>query len=451
MAAADWARPRTVTSSSGEEARLRRDARAMLDGALAAVEPTALVEEELRARPLETGDRGRVVVLAVGKAAIGMAEGARRVLGGRIGEGLVLVPDWSGGHAPAGFEVYRGGHPLPDSDGVEGARAIGDAARRADASDRLLVLISGGGSALLTLPAGDVSLADVREVSRMLLRSGAPIGELNAVRKHLDTLKGGGLARVATPTPVRALILSDVVGDPLDVIASGPLSPDPTTFGDAIEVLERRGLWASAPERVCRHLRLGRGGRLPETPKPVDRLFSSVETRVVGNAARAVAGASATARELGYHVRIHSVGVTGEASVVGRELAGLGMEIRRLSSPLAMPVALLAAGETTVTLLGDGKGGRNQEVALGAALALEGVPGVLVMAAGTDGVDGPSDAAGAMATGSTLDRARGTLLDAEDSLRRNDAYPFFAVLDDLVNTGPTGNNVMDLMVVLVAT
>ena len=225
MAAADWARPRTVTSSSGGEARLRRDARAMLDGALAAVEPTALVEEELRARPLETGDRGRVVVLAVGKAAIGMAEGARRVLGGRIGEGLVLVPDWSGGPAPAGFEVYRGGHPLPDSDGVEGARAIGDAARRADASDRLLVLISGGGSALLTLPAGDVSLADVREVSRMLLRSGAPIGELNAVRKHLDTLKGGGLARVATPTPVRALILSDVVGDPLDVIASGPLSP----------------------------------------------------------------------------------------------------------------------------------------------------------------------------------------------------------------------------------
>ena len=423
----------------------------MLDAALAAVEPAALVVEELRARPLEPGDGGRVVLLAVGKAAIGMAEGAKREFGGCIGEGLVLVPAWSGGRAPAGFELYRGGHPLPDSDGVEGARAIGDAARRAGAADRLLVLISGGGSALLTLPAGDLILADVREVTRTLLSSGAPIGELNAVRKHLDSLKGGGLARVAMPTPVRALILSDVVGDPLDVIASGPLSPDPTTFGDAIAVLERRSLWKSVPERVRRHLLLGRGGQLPETPKPVDLLFSGVETRVVGNAARAVAGAAAAARELGYQARVHSVRVTGEASAVGRELAGLGMEIRELSSPPEMPVALLAAGETTVAVLGDGKGGRNQEVALGAALALKGVPGVLVMAAGTDGVDGSSDAAGAIATGSTLARARGTQLDAEESLRRNDAYPFFAALDDLVITGPTGTNVMDLMVVLVAT
>ena len=422
----------------------------MLDAALAAVDPVALVEEELCARPLEAGDGGRVVVLAVGKAAIGMAEGAKGALGARIGERLVLVPAWSEGRPPAGFELYRGGHPLPDSDGVEGARAIVDAARRAGANDRLLVLISGGGSALLTLPAGDVSLADVREVTRMLLGSGAPIGDMNAVRKHLDRVKGGGLVRVSMPTPVRALILSDVVGDPLDVIASGPLSPDPTTFGDAIAVLERLSLWESVPESVVRHLRLGREGRLPETPKPADLLFSSVEPRVVGNASQAVAGASTTARDMGYQVRVHSVEVTGEASVVGHELAGLGMEIRNLSSPLTKPIALLAAGETTVTLLGDGKGGRNQEVALGAALALKGVPGVLVMAAGTDGVDGPSDAAGAMATGSTLDRARAARLDAEDSLRRNDAYPFFAALDDLVHTGPTGTNVMDLMVVLVA-
>lgn len=432
------------------EGRLRRDARAILDAALAAVEPAALVEEELRARPLDVGVGDRVVLLAVGKAAIGMAKGAKRVLGSCIGEGVVLVPAWSGGRAPAGFELYRGGHPLPDSDGVEGAHAIADAARRSGETDRLLVLISGGGSALLTLPAGDVSLADVREVTQMILNSGASIGELNTVRKHLDMLKGGGLARFAMPTPVRALILSDVVGDPLDVIASGPLSPDPTTFGEAIAVLERWGLWESVPERVSRHLLLGREGRLPETPKPVDLLFSGVETRVVGNATRAVAGAAATARELGYQVRVHSVGVTGEASVVGRELAGLGIEVRELSSPLAMPVALLAAGETTVAVLSDGKGGRNQEVALGAALALKGVPGVLVMAAGTDGVDGPSDAAGAMATGSTLARARGTRLDAEESLRRNDAYPFFAALDDLVHTGPTGTNVMDFMVVLVA-
>ncbi|MSR37122.1 MAG: glycerate kinase [Gemmatimonadetes bacterium] len=432
------------------EARLRRDARALLDAALAAVDPGALVEHALRARAPEPGEGGTLVVLAVGKAALGMAAGALRALGDRVARSLVLMPTGSGGHAPDGFEVYRGGHPLPDTDGLEGARALVEAARRAGPADRLLVLISGGGSALLTLPAGEVTLEDVREVTSLLLSSGAPIGELNAVRKHLDEIKGGGLARVAMPAPVRALVLSDVVGDPLDVIASGPLSPDPTTYADAIAVLERRALWDRVPNRVRRHLETGRDGHIPETPKRGDPLFAGVDVELIGSVSHALAAASARADEMGYRASIVSATVTGEARSVGRDLARRAREVREASRPVMSPAALIAGGETTVTVRGNGRGGRNQEVALGAALDLAGSPGVLVMSAGTDGVDGPTDAAGALATGSTLERARSSGLDAEDHLARNDAYAFFEALGDLVKTGPTGTNVMDVMIVLVA-
>ena len=435
------------SSSASSERRLRQDARALFDAAVAAVDPVALVEEELRQRPLEADPGGRIVTIAVGKAALAMAEGARRILGDRIAHGLALRPSGTGVASPAWLETYQGGHPLPDQGGVEGARALREAAKQAGPADRLLVLLSGGGSALLTLPAGEVSLEDVRTLTGLLLRAGAPIQELNTVRKHLDALKGGGLARIAAPTPVRALLLSDVVGDPPDVIASGPLSPDPTTFADAITVLERRDVWNRAPETVRQHLLRGKEGLIPETPKPGDPLLAGVETTVVGNAARAVAGAAARAHELGYRTHIHSVTLTGEARCVGEELARLGREIR--SDPVAPPTALLAAGETTVHVRGSGLGGRNQEVALGAAVDLDGLEDVLVMGAGTDGVDGPTDAAGAVATGTTLRRARVHGLDACDALDRNDSYRFFEVLGDLVKTGPTGTNVMDLMVVLV--
>ena len=236
--------------SEASEERLRSDARALFDDALAAVDPAALVERELRDRPLAPGPGGSIVMLSIGKAAVAMAQGACRAFGDRIDRGLVLAPTGWGGHAPDGLEVFRGGHPLPDRYGVEGARAVGEAARRAGPADRLLVLLSGGGSSLLTLPVGDVSLEDVREVTRLLLATGVPIGELNAVRKHLDQLKGGGMVRAAMSAPVRALILSDVVGDPLDAIASGPLAPDLTTFTDAVEVLRRHGQWDRAPEAI---------------------------------------------------------------------------------------------------------------------------------------------------------------------------------------------------------
>jgi glycerate 2-kinase len=437
-------------ADDGTEAQLRRDARALLAAALAAADPAALVERALRDRPLTPGRGGKLIVLAIGKAALAMAEGASRVLGGRIGRGVVLMPAGVGGTTPSGFDVHRGGHPLPNSEGMDGARAIAEAARQAGPADRLLVLLSGGGSALLTMPAGEVTLEDVREVTRLLLDAGAPIDELNTVRKHFDELKGGGLARVAMPAPVRALVISDVIGDPLDVIASGPLSPDPTTFADAIEVLEQRGIWERVSERVRRHLGAGRGGRIPESPKPGDPPFAGVEVEVVGSVSHAVAAAAETGRSLGYRTHILGSDLSGEARAIGRRLAGHAWDVRRLSRPVAPPAALIAGGETTVTVRGEGRGGRNQEVALGAALDLEDVPGVLVMSAGTDGVDGPTDAAGALATGSTLGRARGRGLDPADHLERNDAYPFFDALGDLVRTGPTGTNVMDVMIVLVA-
>lgn len=436
------------------EARLRRDARAILDAALAGVEPARLVEGALRARPLEGAAPGRVVVVAIGKAALGMIAGALRVLGALVDRAVALVPSGSGGHAPAGVECYRGGHPLPDADGMEGARAVAEAARRARPGDRLLVLLSGGGSALLTLPDGDVSLEDVRRTTQLLLESGAPIGELNAVRKHLDTLKGGGLARLAMGAPVRALVLSDVVGDPLDVIASGPLSADSTTFADAIRVLERRGLWERVPDAVRRHLDAGRAGHIPETPKAGDPPFAGVHVEIIGNVGLAAEHAARRARELGFEAHVFSTEVTGEARDVGRALAARALALRgRAPEEKAAvglpPAALVAGGETTVTVRGNGRGGRNQELALGAALDLDGAPGVLLLSAGTDGVDGPTDAAGALATGTTMARARALGLDARAHLERNDAYPFFEALGDVVRTGPTGTNVMDLMIALV--
>ncbi len=421
----------------------------MVDAALAAVDPHRLVVEALGEEAPEPPEGGRIVLVSVGKAAMAMASGARRALGGRIAEGWVLAPD--GGSAPdEGFHVLRGGHPLPDSRNTQASRTILEALWRAGPSDWVLFLVSGGASALLTLPDGDVSLDDVRWVTALLLRAGAPIGELNTVRKHLDRLKGGGFAREAEPSRVMALVLSDVVGDPLDVIASGPVSPDSTTFADAVAMLQSRGVWGDVPPAVREHLLLGCQGELPETPKPGDPVFGGVHARVIGSAARAAAAAAEKARALGYRARVVDTAVTGEAREVGRRLAALAREVADVGAPEAPPAALVLAGETTVTVRGDGTGGRNQEVALGAALDLDGRERCLVMAVGTDGIDGPTDAAGALAVGSTLRRARAAGLDPADALERNDAYPFFRTLDDLVVTGPTGTNVMDLLLVLVA-
>ncbi|MBI4539152.1 MAG: DUF4147 domain-containing protein [Gemmatimonadetes bacterium] len=442
------------------EIRLRGDARRCLDVALRAVDPERLVAEWLGREPARA--HGNVIVLAVGKAAVPMARGAHAVLADAVSRGVVLGPGGAkkggvadaagaaGSGIPPGLRLFRGGHPIPDEAGVEGARAVLGEAARAGASDLILLLLSGGGSALLTLPPDDVPLADLAVVTERLLKAGAPIHDLNCVRKHLDRLKGGFLARAASPARVLALVLSDVVGDRLDVIASGPVSSDPTTYGDAIATLERYGLWGEAPGSVPAHLEAGARGEIPETPKPGDPVFDRVATVIVGNGRRAAEAALAEARRLGYGSALLTDSLTGEARDVGRYLAGIGRGGRDAGAPIQAPGCVVAAGETVVTVRGPGRGGRNQEVALGAALELDGVYGILVAALGTDGIDGPTDAAGAIATWTTMARARAAGLDGGQALARNDAYPFFRALGDLIVTGPTGTNVMDLYLTLVA-
>jgi hydroxypyruvate reductase len=442
--------------------RLREDALACFAAAVAAVAPQGLVQRFLAGREARTEVPGTVRVVGIGKAAGAMARGAVAALWDRLDpldRGVLVVPAGQEAETPPGFAVFGGGHPVPSAAGVRGARDVLALAEGLVEGDLLLCLISGGGSALMTLPPDGVPLADLQATTGALLRAGAPIRELNTVRKHLDRLKGGRLARAAAPARVLALVLSDVVGDPLDVIASGPVSPDPSTFADAVAVLERRRLWPTGvPASVRAHLERGLRGEAEESPGPGDPAFSHVETHVVGSNRLAAEAARREAERRGYRTLLLSTVVTGEAREVGRVLAGLGTEALRSGSPLAPPACLVAAGETTVTVTGAGRGGRNQEVALGAALALDDLwseaaaaeaDRVLVFAAGTDGIDGPTDAAGAIATVATCARARAAGLDPRRALADNDAYPFFSTLGDLVVTGPTGTNVMDLMLVLV--
>ncbi len=433
----------------------RADARACLRAAIAAVEPEALTAGFLERHPELLAGAQNLAVAGIGKAAAAMARGARRILGRQLGRqlsGVLIVPEGDT-DAPGGFDVYRGGHPMPDAEGAAGALAIRRLASRLGAEDALLCLISGGGSALMSLPPDGLSLAAVQETTMALLRSGAGIGELNCVRKHLDQLKGGRLARFASPARVVALVLSDVVGDSLDVIASGPVTADPTTFADAISILERSGLWQRTPAAVREHLasgaRGGARGSTAESAKPGEPCFERVTARIIGNNRLAADAALAEAERRGYRAMLLTTWLSGEAREVGRVLAAIGREMHASGRPLAAPACVVAAGETTVTVRGSGHGGRNQELVLGAAGALDGSAGTLVASIGTDGIDGPTDAAGAVADGATLARSRRLGLDAGRALADNDAYPFFRALDDLIVTGPTGTNVMDVALVLV--
>jgi len=337
----------------------------------------------------------------------------------------------------ARVEIIEAGHPVPDQNSVRGARAVLGLASRASEKDLLICLISGGGSALLTLPIPGLSLTQVQFLTDSLLRSGATIQELNTVRKHWSLIKGGGLARAAAPATVIALALSDVVGDPLDVIASGPTVPDPTTVEDARAVLRVHGV------------EQGQHIPLQESPKPGEPAFDRVQTAVIGSNRLAAVAAAEKARELGYNALLLGTYIEGEAREVAKVAAGLAKSVRKDGDPLAPPACLIWGGETTVTVRGSGKGGRNTELALAAGLALEGWPRTLVMALATDGTDGPTDSAGAIATGETVVRARSLGLDPRRALAENDSYSFFAPLGDLIHTGPTGTNVNDLLFILV--
>lgn len=442
------------------ETRLREASRRIFRAALDAVNPEGLVrnavEKRERGAALFEDHRGggRVRIVSVGKAAVTMARGAVAALGSdRITSGVVLTPEGTGMESglPDSIRIFEGGHPLPTPGGMMGAQAIhafmGDGSA-ADA-EPVLFLLSGGGSALLALPREGISLDDLRETTSLLLRAGASIQELNAVRKHLELAKGGGLARAARGRPVLALLVSDVIGDPLDVIASGPLTPDPTTFADALGVLDRFDLRSRVPKTVANYLIAGERGEKPESPKEGDPCFATTEIEIVGNLSAAARGASAQAEREGFRTRVLTLELEGEAREAGKRMAEAGVSIRSGVGGETPPVCLISGGETTVTVTGKGAGGRNQEFALGAAPAISGSEGVLVASMGTDGVDGPTDAAGAVATGSTIARAEAAGLNAQDYLDENDSYTFFRKLDDLLITGPTGTNVMDLQLLMV--
>lgn len=441
----------------GVKGERRQIAAQILQAALAAVDPASAIKRHVARHgdTLQVGDRQydlrhyrRILVVGAGKASGAMAQAVEEILGDRISAGWVNVKD--GYTAPTRrIHLHEASHPVPDERGLGGAQEIVRLTREAEEDDLLLCLISGGGSALMTLPVEGVSLADMQALTADLLRSGATINEMNAVRKHLSQIAGGNLARVAHPATVVSLLVSDVVGSPLDVIASGPTVPDTSTFADAYGVLVKYDLVGKVPAVLTAYLQRGMAGDIPETPKADDVAFARTYNLVVADNAIAAEAAIARAQALGLHTLLLSTYVEGEAREVGKVLASIGKEIVHAGRPVARPACVVAGGETTVTIHGRGRGGRNQELALSAAQQIAGLNEVMVVALATDGTDGPTDAAGAIAEGDTVQRAAMQGLDAAEFLAQNDSYHFFQALGDLLLTGPTNTNVNDLTLILV--
>jgi glycerate 2-kinase len=416
--------------------------------ALADVNPETAVRRALAELTGEIERCARVYVVGFGKAAVPMAEAARGVIGGRIAGGVVVTKRGHGGDLE-GIPVIEAGHPIPNEAGADGARKIIDTVTGRLPEDLVLVLISGGGSALTTLGADGLTIDDLARTNRLLVESPADIHEINTVRKHLSAFSGGRLARHARPARVIALVLSDVVGDDLSAIASGPTAPDPTTFADAVAVLERYGLAEKVPAPVARHLVEGAAGRIAETPKPDDPVFAGVTNVIVGNAAMALSAARRRASDLGFSALVLSSSFSGDTHELSRFHAAVAREVLAYGRPASPPACLISGGETTLAVRGSGTGGRNTESALVFARETAGARGIFGLFCGSDGTDGPTDAAGAFTAPDTVWRAREKGLDAGRYLADNDSYTFFKALDDLIVTGPTRTNVMDIRLVFV--
>lgn len=425
-----------------QERKLRAQALSIFRAALKAADPVNAVVEKLR--DYDYSRYRRIYVIGAGKAGASMAKAAERVLGKHISGGLINVKD---GHLASlkRIELNECGHPVPDQRGVAGAGRIARIAAEAGEDDLVICLISGGASALMPLPAPPVTLEEKQAATRAMLACGASIHEINAVRKHISLIKGGQLARLAYPATVLSLMLSDVIGDDLDVIGSGPTAPDGSTFDAALAVLEKYGVVDRIPAPVMERIRQGLRGAIPETPKPGDPVFARATNVIVGSNRLAVQAAAARAEELGFHTLVLSTFVEGETREIARMHAAIAKEIVHYGRPVKPPACIITGGETTVTLRGPGMGGRNQEFALAAAIDIAGLRNVVVLSGGTDGTDGPTDAAGAIADGCTVNR----LPSAPQYLANNDSYHYFEKLGDLLITGPTGTNVMDVRLVLV--
>lgn len=404
--------------------------------------------EDQPAVELDLNGFDHIFLVGGGKATAPMARAMEELLGQRINRGIINVK-YGFATDLAFTEIIEANHPLPDMNGVEGTAKILHLLQNAGEKDLIFSLISGGGSALLVQPAGKITLEEMQDLTRSLLECGASIDEMNAVRKHISSIKGGQMARSAMPATTINLMLSDVVGDRMDVIASGPFVPDPSTFEDAWGILKKYDL-KEVPIAIESHLKAGREGRIPETPKAGDPAFDRVHNFIIGSNILALKAAEDKARHFGYNTLILSSMVEGETKEVARVHTAIAKEIVKTGRPVPPPACIISGGETTVTIRGKGLGGRNQEFCLAAALDLTGLPpGVAALSGGTDGDDGPTKAAGAIVDPFTVKRGKEAGLEASDFLYDNDSYHFFEKTGDLLITGPTGTNVMDVRLVLV--
>ena len=441
---------------------VRSDAKEIFAGCLTAVDPYKAVKRFVHVQgdrlivgmeggpetELDLAEFDRISLVGAGKATAPMAAAIEELFGERIQKGLINVK-YGFTRELAFTEITEAGHPVPDENGVKGTGKILDFLQSAGEKDLIFSLISGGGSALLPFAVGNITLSDKQEITRELLACGASIDEINAVRKHISSSKGGQMAKAAFPATIINLMLSDVVGDKMDVIASGPFVPDSATFKDVWGIFNKYNL-KNIPPVIHEHMKAGLNGQISETPKENDKIFNRVFNFIVGSNILALESASETAKKLGYETLILSSMVEGETREVARVHTAMAKEIVKTGRPIPAPACIISGGETTVTIRGDGLGGRNQEFCLAACMDLvELPPRVVILSGGTDGNDGPTDAAGALVDPFTVTRGKDSGMEAAEFLYRNDAYHFFEKTEDLLMTGPTNTNVMDVRLVLV--
>ncbi|MGD8565505.1 MAG: glycerate kinase [Candidatus Bathyarchaeota archaeon] len=441
---------------TNNDRKVRSTVLGCFEHALNAVDPKQLIKSRLLLKKsiLKIGNHvfdlrkfKNVYVIGGGKASGSMTEALEEILVDRITDGTVNVP-YSCSEKTRFVKLQKAGHPIPDQEGFEGVSRMLKIAEDAKEDDLIICLISGGGSSLMPHPREDIALDDKRKITDSLLKCGATITEINTVRKHLSDFKGGWLAKKAFPATTLNLILSDVIGDPLEFIASGPYSPDSTTFNEAITVLRKFQLWDTAPQSIKKTLSNGHKGIISETPKIGDPVFTRVHNVLIGNNRYASSAMCEKLRFGGMNSVLLTTTMEGEARHVGVVLASIAQEISTSDNLISKPAGIVAGGETTVTITGKGVGGRNQEIALAAAIKIRGMDRVIVASISTDGIDGPTDAAGAIADGTTISRAMKMNLNPEKFLANNDSYNFFSRLNELIFTGPTQTNVNDISVIM---
>ncbi len=441
---------RLIQNGKSEKTKLaRKYALEILESAILAALPQKCIENVLKKKDdklivsgeeLDLTDFENIYLVGAGKASIKMAEPVLNLI--PVSSAALVTPP--GIETKIDLKIIEGGHPIPNEGSLKGAKTIKNILKNAKEKDLVICLISGGGSALLCLPSNGIDLKDKQRVTELLIKSGATINEINAVRKHISAIKGGQLAKAAYPAKILTFILSDVVGDPLNVIASGPTVPDPTTFENAKDVLKRYNLWDTVPESIKNRIEKGIKKEVNETPKEGDPYFNGVKNIIVGNNILSCKAAQKKAEELGLNSLILSSMIEGESREVGIAHAGIAKEIYTSENPIKKPAAIISGGETTVQIKGKGKGGRNQEFALAGALKISGLDGLVIVSAGTDGIDGVTDAAGAIVDGYTLTKSSEEGLDPLEFLDENNSFEFFKKLNDLIYTGPTGTNVTDI-------